>query len=67
VTSLSWSPDGADLAVGTSGATQVWDLSALRAADTPAALCAQAGRGQTLTTYEWPDVAPGIPYLNVYA
>ena len=67
VTSLSWSPDGADLAVGTSGATQVWDLSALRAADTPAAFCAQAGRGQTLTTYEWPDVAPGIPYLNVCA
>ena len=67
VTSLSWSPDGADLAVGTSGATQVWDLSALRAADTPAAVCTQAGTGETLTIYEWPDVAPGIPYLNVCA
>jgi WD40 repeat protein len=63
---VAWSPDGKTLAVGMSdGTVQIWNLAGLRAAGTPAYLCAQAGAGQTITRAQWAQDAPGVAYQDV--
>jgi hypothetical protein len=47
------------------GTVQLWNLAELRAADTPAYVCAQAGAGRTITRTQWVQDAPGVPYQDV--